>query len=682
MKRNGQRNSPNKSEKETLIEAALMWADNGVPVFPCSFDKRPLTSNGFYDASVDPATVRQQFDRDDVLIGARMGQLSGLFAIDFDLYKKAGAREYMDELAQAGLLVETRTHRTMQGGLHMVYASETAWPNVNPCSGVEVKGEGGYIIVPPSRGYETLREGVSTAPNELVNRLMIKRATRSAESTAAIKEQIINASNFHDSLTRLAAKLSGAGWLAGAVMQELQNALRASVAADPNHPRHVRWKSLLEDKGGELSRIINSGHHKYNSFVVGEEASDLDLESAELRNIASAFGFKTPPRGKEQPELPEQEAIKQIKDFTGWPFEGEGYFAHVDHDLLSQKFIMHPILCEEESILVAAEPKTGKTAICLTVALHIACGLDLGDSLRVAEPRSVLYFGLEGRRAIRLRIAAWRKKQKENNIELPEHIPLFVVEKPKNLLKEEVRQTLANQIKAAELYIRQQDNPPLGAMFIDTFTKAMPGGDQNAVEDTSSVFDVVSRVRELDVTAAVIFIHHKSRAGNIRGSTNIEAEPDVLTSIQKEGSAVRWHLDRARSVEEGGAYHFELENYHIGVSTQGFPINAPVVIPLDSGAVAERAEIEEARETNETMTLIISFGNGKHDLKLIYDALYNRGLGPKRVFSRAKSKLKVTSATAQEFFESLIPDTGYSFGGKTVEKVRDEKGKVSQLYVR
>lgn len=681
MKRTEQNTSSSNSVRESLLEAALLWADAGVPVFPCGMNKRPLTTNGFHDATLDPKLISEAFDRDDVMIGARMGKASGLFAIDFDLYKRTGAKQYMDELAQAGLLAETRTHRTTSGGIHLIYGWDEGCPSVNPCDGVEVKGEGGYIIVPPSAGYAVLNEGVTYASDDLINRLLSERKRHSAESVAAIKDGIIEADNFHDNLTRLSARLSGAGWAPGAVMQELRNVLQGSVASNPEHRRHSRWQALMEDKDGELSRIISSGHGKFNSFAVGDQVDELDLASETIRAAADAFGFVPPPQGKEEQEAI---AVKAIEDFTGWPFEGEGYFAHADHDLLSQKFVMHPILCEEESILVAAEPKTGKTAVCLTVALHVACGLDLGQSLKVAEPRSVLYFGLEGKRAIKLRIAAWRQEQAENNVDLPEHIPLFVVEKPKNLLKEEERQTLANQIKAAEIYIDQNKKPPLGALFIDTFTKAMPGGDQNAVEDTSAVFDVVNRVRDLDMRAAVVFVHHKSRAGNIRGSTNIEAEPDVLTSIQKEGDTIQWKLDRARSVEEGGAYHFRLENHHLGMSTQGFPINAPVVKALDAKEVKAKIDLADAKETNEKLTLIISFGKGRHDLGVVFDALWNRGLGPKPQFTKgaqAKRKPRTSAATVQEYFNGLIPDTGYSFGGLTIEKVRENE-KIIAIYIR
>ena len=42
----------------TMFEAALQYARSGIPVFPCNpLDKKPLTPNGFYDATTDEAQI-------------------------------------------------------------------------------------------------------------------------------------------------------------------------------------------------------------------------------------------------------------------------------------------------------------------------------------------------------------------------------------------------------------------------------------------------------------------------------------------------------------------------------------------------------------------------------------------------------------------------------------------------
>ena len=67
------------STADALIEAAIEWAEAGVPVFPTGDDKRPLTENGFYDASLDADTITAMFKSAGNRlhgIGGRMGAAS------------------------------------------------------------------------------------------------------------------------------------------------------------------------------------------------------------------------------------------------------------------------------------------------------------------------------------------------------------------------------------------------------------------------------------------------------------------------------------------------------------------------------------------------------------------------------------------------------------------------------
>jgi hypothetical protein len=155
-----------------LIEGALFWAEQGVPVFPTAKDKRPLTSNGHLDATTDPQRIMEMFSNPTVWgIGARMGKEAGIFAIDADTYKPGAsgdsAKEYVERLQRSGLLPETRIHATQSGGRHYLLRADQEWPNCKPVSGVEVKGEGGYIIVPPTPGYTVETQGLAYAPTEL-----------------------------------------------------------------------------------------------------------------------------------------------------------------------------------------------------------------------------------------------------------------------------------------------------------------------------------------------------------------------------------------------------------------------------------------------------------------------------------------------------------------------------------
>jgi hypothetical protein len=128
---------------------------------------------------------------------------------------------------------------------------------------------------------------------------------------------------------------------------------------------------------------------------------------------------------------------------------------------------------------------------------------------------------------------------------------------------------------------------------IDTLTKAMPGGDQNSVEDTSAVFDIIAKIREVGLRAPVIIIHHNTKGSSApRGSGNIQAEPDTLLTVSKKEETGQLELKvlMARSIDDTQSYLFSIETEHLGVTEQGYEITAPVLIPapelVDTGATA------------------------------------------------------------------------------------------------
>ena len=148
----------------TIAEAAVFLAQQW-PVFACAESKRPLTPRGLYDATRDVDTVRKQFRHADAaMIGVPMGRASGVIAIDIDVKDGAPGMEWL--AANAHRMPRTRRHRTMSGGVHLLFqAPETPIRNSvgKIAPGVDVRGEGGYVIFPPSPGY-TIDDDAMPAP--------------------------------------------------------------------------------------------------------------------------------------------------------------------------------------------------------------------------------------------------------------------------------------------------------------------------------------------------------------------------------------------------------------------------------------------------------------------------------------------------------------------------------------
>lgn len=146
-------------EGSDLLAGALAIASRGWPAFPCKADKKPATVNGFKDASTDPEKIKTMFSRSSAaLIGVPTGKLSGLIAIDVDLHGNSdGTAWYTEHFEERP---PTLMHETQNGGCHIIYRTPDGDPITNSAkklaNGVDVRGDGGYIIVPPSPGYSIL----------------------------------------------------------------------------------------------------------------------------------------------------------------------------------------------------------------------------------------------------------------------------------------------------------------------------------------------------------------------------------------------------------------------------------------------------------------------------------------------------------------------------------------------
>ncbi len=155
-----------------MLDAALAYARFGVPVFPVTPDrKKPIPkrdydpdgkypdgipgTGGIYKATTDPIRIRKWWrDHPKALIGLPTGRLSSVWVLDIDT-----AEEHVDgtigwaELAAQHEPIITRGHRSATGGPHLIFA----WDPERPLGcgkgmlpeGIQVKGQGGYIVVPP-----------------------------------------------------------------------------------------------------------------------------------------------------------------------------------------------------------------------------------------------------------------------------------------------------------------------------------------------------------------------------------------------------------------------------------------------------------------------------------------------------------------------------------------------------
>jgi hypothetical protein len=136
----------------TLLGPALRYSRLGLPIFPLRACEKapPLTPRGFYDASANEAQIRNWWTRWPFAnIGLPTGATSKMVVLDIDP-RNGGPADRSEIVRQFGPLPETCEVITGGGGRHIYFLYEGGPVPKQLAPGVDLKGDGGYVVAPPS----------------------------------------------------------------------------------------------------------------------------------------------------------------------------------------------------------------------------------------------------------------------------------------------------------------------------------------------------------------------------------------------------------------------------------------------------------------------------------------------------------------------------------------------------
>jgi putative DNA primase/helicase len=231
------------------LRAALWYARRfHWHVFPIRpRDKAPLTAGGFYNATTDQAQIRHWWQQwPDANVGIACGA-SGLVVIDIDAKNGAGGLESWADLRQelGSDIDDTPTVETPTGGLHLYYAAiDRSIRNSTSqlANGIDVRGEGGYVVAPPSEHPEggTYNWALNCGPHEceldplpegIAERLRgPQKLVLDSDSSNGSGDAIITTGQRNATLTSLAGTMRRRGMTCDAIVAALlaENSARCS----------------------------------------------------------------------------------------------------------------------------------------------------------------------------------------------------------------------------------------------------------------------------------------------------------------------------------------------------------------------------------------------------------------------------------------------------------------------
>jgi RecA-family ATPase len=225
------------------------------------------------------------------------------------------------------------------------------------------------------------------------------------------------------------------------------------------------------------------------------------------------------------------------------------------HEVVHQQHLVIGLLLAGSLLVIFGESNSGKTFFLLDLALAIAQGCPWRG--RWTRKGLVLYVAGEGATSVRNRVIAYRRA----NPDADAGIPFAVVPLAVDMLDREAVCKLIETIRAAEA----ESGEKVVLICIDTFARAVAGGDENSAQDVGIAVANADWVR-LETGAAVAFVHHagKDPSKGARGSSALRAAVDTEILIEGQTGQRTAVVTKQRDLENGERMVFELAPVEIG----------------------------------------------------------------------------------------------------------------------
>ena len=625
-------------QHKTQLEAALIYAKFGVPVFPCNWKpdkdgklrKYPLLGEGgLYLASIDPDKIQEWWTKwPEALIGVPMGRRVGMWAVDADSKEKKGDVDGVkawDNLQFEHGDAVTRAHKTGTDGLHFLYL----WDNDRPVGcptmkGIgEVKGEGGYLIFPPS-------------PYALDGRILSYSVSQDIEPEPApdwLYDKIIG------SRPKSNGPWTGGSydWSENWVKSKLDEVCEQVRTATKGH-----WDEVRATKVFLFGRYVGGG--AYDADKAWEEiekaAKQCDAPDDYVGEVKRAFF-----NGMKQPLDPPKEArAGRAIPVSQWL--GELLIA-------APPALIKGVFPQTGVAIIGGQSGTGKTfhAIHLATCLIPQCNQSTYiDKYPIKRKGGVLYIVLEGKAAFPMRVmAAFEAILGPLDFTGRDKFPFaWNTFEPNIYNNEDSDKELIRLAEREVKKMRADFGVDLVTLMIDTMGLAACYENEDRAAQVQLVISRLGRVS--DATGAlVIGVDHygKDQGAGLRGSSakrgHVETILSCLMDKEKDNGNgdddkpknLRMKFEKIRDGEEGRVIPYRLKRVDWGVDEDGKPVDTCVIRWEVNRPMPKKRGRGRPRKTNTIMDMAIAEVGLPADVEVLKQAFYRLHGGNSHAANRA-----------------------------------------------
>jgi KaiC/GvpD/RAD55 family RecA-like ATPase len=298
---------------------------------------------------------------------------------------------------------------------------------------------------------------------------------------------------------------------------------------------------------------------------------------------------------------------------------------------LDGRSLIKGLLEREQTSLIVGESGCGKTFLALDMALHVAAGREwLGR--RVAEG-GVVYVAAEAGRSIFNRIAAWKIALRYDPDDAA--IPFAAVTSSVDLCH-----AAAGDIDSLIGAINGAGFDNIAFIVVDTVSRALAGGNENAPDDMGAFVRSIDRLRD-ELHSHVAGVHHlgKDQSKGSRGHSLLHCAVDTEIEVARDTASgiSTATVTKQRDGASGDQITFRLRQIHLGDDADGEPVTSCIV----EGAERQPPKLAKSRRRLSPAH--------SHALRLLADAINQGGNIPASNTDILANTPCVSEATWREY---------------------------------
>ena len=601
---------------------AHQYAAAGMAVIPLKKDKTPLTDHGLKDASKDDSTITSWWSKwPEANIGIVTGQVSGgICVIDQDEKNGEHGIEALSKWIDDNFLYldDTWESQTASGGRHTFFRSTLPVSNrIGWLDGVDVRGDGGYVVAPPSvlsdgSRYEwimsptDIESPVSNENDPNIEFIVSEINRKGGNSAPLTMPERIASGGRNDMLYKFACSMQARG----ASDSTIFAAVRAENEAKCHPP--------LDDD--EIQKLVKSALCKEKGTAVKDAAADPQVKTN------SKMDFAPQPLYSARDLMSSED--KPLKVYVG-----------------DEKT---PLL-SEGTVVLAAPPKLGKSWLCLNLAFALTTGTEfLGFKTRQCH---VQYYDLEQSRRLKRK----RIKMMIDQLGIPVPEGLYVADRLQG-----IGRGLEQQIE-----FDMQNDPEIGVFIIDVFTYIETGRKNTETEYqwTYKNFNVINELaRKYSISIILVLHTRKSKDpdhpfDDILGSTaNQGASSHMIVLAKAKFNSAAVHL-YAQGRETEGV--IELDYINDGGRLK--------LIEADKGDPDDTSEFMESEIRNAIVEFMKTTSRWRGRCQGLLEECTKQGIGMDASPKELGYFLNKHSARFMKHDGILVSSIKNGTGGKTYE---------------